>query len=91
MKFLRLTLAAILFTLGLSGCLQIEKIVKLRPDGSGTIEETVMMSKATVAQMEGMAAGFGGAAGPKGEAAAKGFQLMDEAKLKAAADLMGEG
>lgn len=95
MKTLRFLLAALLFTLGLSGCLQIEKVVKLKPDGSGTIEETVVMSKASIAQMEQMAAGFGGLgdkkADKKTDQPAKGFEVMDEKKLKAAAAGMGEG
>ena len=91
MKTLRLLLPALLFTLGLSGCLQIEKVVKLKPDGSGTIEETVVMSKASIAQMEQMAAGFGGFGDKKADKPAKGFEVMDEKKLKAAAAGMGEG
>ena len=91
MKTLLSTLVAALFTLGLSGCLQIEKVVKLQTDGSGTIEETVMMSKAGVAQMQQMAAGFGEAGGKKEGQPAKGFDLMDETKLQAAAEKMGEG
>ena len=91
MKTLRLLAVALLFTLGLSGCLQIEKVVKLKPDGSGTIEETVLMSKQMVAQMEQMAKGFGGLTDEKADKPAKGFDVMDEKKLKAAAAGMGEG
>ena len=91
MKNLISSLVAVLFTLGLSGCLQIEKIVKLKTDGSGTIEETVTMSKASVAQMQQMASGFGDTAGKKDDKPAKGFDLLDEEKLKAAAEKMGEG
>ena len=56
--------------------------MKLKPDGSGTIEETVVMSKASIAQMEQMAAGFGGLGNKKADKPAKGFEVMDEAKLK---------
>ena len=92
MKVLRLLLAATLFTLGLSGCLQIENVVKLQPDGSGRLDEKVVMSKATVAQIEQMAAGFGDLGGEKKDGKpAKGFELMDAGKLKAAAEKMGEG
>ena len=92
MKNLRTLFAAVLFTLGLTGCMQIEKLVKLKPDGSGTVEETVVMSKDSIAQMEQMAAGFGGLGGKKEDKpAAKGFDLMDEKKLKEAAGKMGEG
>jgi hypothetical protein len=92
MKTLRALLVAVLFTIGLTGCLQIEKLVKLRPDGSGTVEETVVMSKETVAQMEQMAAGFGGLDKKKDDKpAGKGLDLMDEKKLKAAGEKMGDG
>ncbi len=93
MKIFRLLLAAVLTVLGLSGCLDIEKTVKLKADGSGTVEEKIVMSKATVAQMEQMAAGFGGLVEKKkeGKPAAKDFGLMDEKKLKEAAAKMGEG
>ena len=92
MKTLRLALIALLFTIGLSGCLQIEKVVKLKPDGSGTVEETVVMGKEVIAQMQQMAAGFGDLGGKKAEKPAdKGFELMDEKKLKDAADKMGDG
>lgn len=92
MKILRLFFAATLFTLGLSGCLQIENVVQLQPDGSGRLEEKVVMSKAALAQIEQMAAGFGDLGGEKKDGKpAKGFELMDEEKLKAAAAKMGEG
>jgi hypothetical protein len=86
MKTLRYLLVAALGVFGLTGCLQDEKIVKLKPDGSGTIEETVTMSKETVAMMEGMA-GMGGEA----KKDAKKPYEPDEAKLKAAAEKMGTG
>jgi hypothetical protein len=67
-----------------AGCLQIDALVKVKPDGSGTIEQKVMMGGPAVAQMKSMAA-FGG------DAAAKGTELYDEAKLKEKAAEMGEG
>ena len=88
MKTFRHLLLAV-FCLGLTGCLQIEKIVRLKPDGSGTVEETVVMDKEVIAQMEQMAAGFGGA--KKDGKPVKGFELMDEAKLKEGATKMGSG
>ena len=92
MKILRLLLAAAFCTLALSGCLQIESLVKLNPNGSGTLETKLVMSKATVEQMEQMAAGFGDLGGGKKEGKpAKGFDLLDEEKLKASAAAMGEG
>ncbi len=92
MKFVLTLLTAALLSISLTGCLEVEKIIKLKTDGSGTLEEKVVMSKATVAQIGQMAAGFGDpAGGKKGDQPAKGFDLMDEEKLKGAAATMGEG
>jgi hypothetical protein len=87
MKALRLFLAAFVAMLSLTGCLQVEKVVKLQPDGSGTIEETVILTKAALAGLQQMAAGFGGDKGGAGKIP----EMFDEAKLKAAAAKMGEG
>jgi hypothetical protein len=88
MKSLRLIFAAFLAMLGLTGCLQVEKIVKLNADGSGTIEETVVLTKSALAGLQQMAAGFGGDKGGKAPALP---DIADEAKLKAAAVKMGDG
>jgi hypothetical protein len=69
----------------LTGCLQVDALVKVKPDGSGTIEQKVMMTAATVAQMKSMMA-FGG-----DKAGGKSGELFDEAKLKSEAAAMGEG
>jgi len=90
MKSLRLLFIAAFSVVCLSGCLQIEKIVKLKPDGSGTIEETLTMSKETAARLKEMAASFGKpAGGKKGAAADSG--LLNEKKLREEADTMGAG
>lgn len=92
MKTLRHLLTAVLFTLGLTGCLQVENLVKVQADGSGTVESTVVMGKAALAQIEQMTAGFGDLGGEKKEAKpAKAFDLLDETKLKETAGKMGEG
>ena len=52
----------------------------------------MLFRSATVAQIEQMAAGFGDLGGEKKDGKpAKGFELMDAEKLKAAAEKMGEG
>jgi len=86
-KFLRLILLPIVALLGFSGCLQVEKTVKLNPDGSGTIEETVILSKTALVSMQQMAAGFGG----DKAGVAKVPEIFDEAKIKDAASQMGDG
>lgn len=81
------SLLALVSALSLTGCFQIDKNVQVKPDGSGTITETITMGTAMITQMKAMASGFGDAAGGK----AKGFELLDEAKLKEEAKKMGEG
>ncbi len=73
-----------LFFLG--GCLDVEKVVKINPDGSGTVTERVLLGKAVVEQMKSMATAFGGKPGDD-----KGMNLADEKKAKADAAKMGEG
>lgn len=92
MKVFRLIFAALVAMFGLTGCLQMEQVVKLKPDGSGTVEETVVLSKAALATMEQMISGIGaGTADKKKDGATTVPDLYDEAKLKAAAAKMGEG
>ncbi len=96
------SLLAILTLFTLVGCLQNNTVIKLNPDGSGTIEETVMMSKVVIKQMEDMAnsmmeqmtAGMGQTEqNEEGqvEQEPNGFNIFDETKLSENADDMGEG
>ena len=84
------SILALVIALSVTGCFQIDKNVQVKPDGSGTITETITMGSAMITQMKAMASGFGDAAGGAG-AKAKGFELLDEAKLKEEAKKMGEG
>ena len=86
---IRPLILALFTSLSFSGCFQIDKNVQVKPDGSGTITETVTMGTAMLAQMKTMAAGFGDPSAAGGKA--KGFDLLDEAKLKEEAPKMGEG
>ena len=87
---IRSLVLALFASVSFSGCFQIDKNVQVKPDGSGTITETVTMGSAMITQMKAMASGFGDAAGADGKKA-KGFELLDEAKLKEEAAKMGEG
>jgi hypothetical protein len=94
-----------LILLSFLGCIQVDTLIKVKSDGSGTIEETVMMSKEMVQMMEGMmkqmmegmAEGIEEAGNkpsekkPEQEQAMESFDLFDEAKLKQEAGDMGEG
>ena len=87
---IRSLILALCIPLSFSGCFQIDKNVQVKPDGSGTITETVTMGTAMIAQMKAMAAGFGDPSASSG-AKPKSFELLDEAKLKEEAKKMGEG
>jgi len=90
-----------LILLGLIGCIQVDTLIKVKPDGSGTVKETFMMSKETVQMMKGMTEQMmEGMAEPGEETSAKkpeqkkaeeSFSLFDEAKLKQEVGNMGEG
>jgi hypothetical protein len=77
----------------LGGCLEVDTLVRVKSDGSGTVEEKVVMSKVFVEQMKAMAAQMGSMGGSMGggEEAAGGFDLLDEKKLRSRAAAMGEG
>lgn len=79
---LRSVLAVLVTALVLTACIDVEKVVQVKPDGSGVVEETLLMKKEMVAMMKSMAAGMGG------EAPAP---LLDEAKLQESAAGMGSG
>jgi hypothetical protein len=98
-------LAALVVAIFFAGCFQSEVVVTVKPDGSGTVTETMLMSKAMVDQMKQMAEGFTkgfedaakeldpNAKVTKSEkpSPSKGFDLLDEKKLKEAASKMGNG
>lgn len=83
--------AIILFAL-LSGCFQVEKVIHVKADGSGTVEETVLMSKEAVAQLKAMSKQMAEQmGGENAEGATEEFSLLDEKSLKKQAEKMGEG
>ena len=41
-----------------SGCIQDNTVINIKPDGSGTIEETVLMGNSFIDMMEGMTRGM---------------------------------
>lgn len=63
----------------LPGCLQIETVVRVETDGSGTITENFMMSGEVIGMLASMA--------PEGEK----FNILDQPQLEADAAKYGEG
>jgi hypothetical protein len=68
-----------------TGCLSIDSNIKVKPDGTGTIEQTMLVNSSAMGMMSMM-----GESGdkPKGPAA---DEMFSEEKLKAEAAKLGEG
>jgi len=73
--------------LSLTGCFEVTTVVRVSPDGSGTVTETVLLSRKMIAQMDEMMRGM--AASGDGKPAP--WELFEPAKLKEQARNMGEG
>lgn len=71
-----------------AGCLQVEHLVTLKPDGSGTLSVKMVMPKAFIEQMKQMAEAMGQ---PGEDGKTKPFDLLDENKLREDAAKLGEG
>lgn len=83
-RFLMVGFVALL----LNGCMDVESLIKVKADGSGTIEQTVLMGSGLVDMMKGM----GDAMGDDSDGSKTGGSpLIDKEKLAAAAKKMGEG
>ncbi len=87
MKKLLMWGSIILFIISFTGCLNVKTVIKLKPDGSGTLEETFLMQKEILQMMKSMAA----MGSEETEEQAAGFSLLDEKKLKEGAKGMGAG
>ena len=87
-KTLSLAAAAVICPLA-SGCINAVTTIRVKPDGSGTIEQTVAMKAEAAEQFAQMAAGFGG--GAKAGAKAAPPELFSEQEMKDAATKYGEG
>jgi len=70
----------------LLGCFDSAILVKVNKDGSGTVEETVILSTAFTELMASFGAGMGGESGDGDEQ-----DLVDEEKLRSKAAAMGPG
>lgn len=79
---MRRYLLALLLLTPLAGCFETDTLVRVRADGSGTIEQTLRMSTEALAQMRAFAEDMGGE---------EEFELMDVEKLRAQATDFGEG
>lgn len=76
---MRRCLLALALLAPLAGCFETDTLVRVRPDGSGTIEQTVRISHAALEQMRAFAEDVGE------------FEVMDLEKLRAQAAAFGDG
>lgn len=59
MKRIMELLIVLLAACGLAGCFQVDQVITLTPDGSGTIEETFMISRKIAESMAALSGGLG--------------------------------
>jgi hypothetical protein len=85
-RFARIALG-VLAAAAVSGCLQSSTVIKMKPDGSGTIEQTTTMNADAVAQFSALAA-MGSDKDKKGGSL---DDLFSEKDARAAAAKMGQG
>ena len=87
-KVFRLSLLALVCALA-SGCITAVTTIRLKPDGSGTIEQSTAMKAEMAEQLAAMAAGFGEADKTGAKPAAP--ELFSEKEMRDAASKYGEG
>jgi hypothetical protein len=80
----------------LAGCIETNMLVRVKQDGSGTVEETVKMNKQIIEQLEKMKAGFtmaGEEAEVEGRTGEEGvdFDMFTEEEVAGQAERMGKG
>jgi hypothetical protein len=89
MRILRLLLI-LPVTLCLTGCLSSYTLVKVKADGTGTLEQTTLINPMMVGMMSGMVQGMAGEDGAKAKPPTI-ADMFKEDKLREAAASMGQG
>ena len=80
-----------LLAASLTACVDVCTVIKVNPDGSGFIEETVFISRVVLEQLGGMIQGMAEGFGAAQEGTFELPGLFDEAKLRAKATQYGRG
>lgn len=86
MKMIKLTISLFIPVILFSGCLKVNSNVIINKDGSGTLEEQVLMSDAVIAMMNEFMSSF-----QDSTTAPEEFKLFKEDELKSKASEYGEG
>jgi hypothetical protein len=85
-------LTGLVSTLPLSACITSDTLIKIKPDGSGTVEQTILVNPKTFESFGAMVGQMTGADGkPAPRQIPTPADLLDEAKLKEAAARFGTG
>src|SRR5262245_10777042 len=90
-RHVRALLLTLFCALVSSGCLTSITTIKVKPDGSGTIEQSMAMKAEAAAQFASMASTFGGDAEGKDKKSNEPPELFTEKDLREAATKYGEG
>lgn len=77
--------------LALGGCITSETLVKLKADGSGTIEQTILFNEKTIEMVPKMMAKAMGGGEVKSTSKGSPLDAFDEEKLRAEASSLGKG
>lgn len=91
MKNFKKLLALLMLPLLLVGCIQVETIIRLKADGSGTIEKTVLISREFISMMSMMKTLFQSADSTGENNPEDPFDFDDEETLRAGASKLGAG
>jgi len=79
-KRIMFPLTVLLAVFLLAGCLDVDTTITVKPDGSGTVEQTFLMQSDILAMLKSM-----------GGEESEGFSLMDMEEIESNARAMGEG
>lgn len=88
MTFPRFLLIALL-ALGMAGCIDVDTVVQVSADGSGTVRERVLVSRTLTAPLRAMTEGLGRLQG--GDPPLEPFSVLDRERLARRAERMGAG
>jgi len=86
MKKILIPVILVLISVFISGCIEIQTKVNINKDGSGTVEENVLMSKEMIQMLNEFMSGFA-----SDTVQAEGFKLYNEEDLKRREAELGEG
>jgi hypothetical protein len=91
MKKLMELIVLLLVSCGLAGCFQVDQVVTLLPDGSGTFEETFMINRKIAESMAALTGGMGEQSGTEGNDTAKSKEpsFFKDDEIKKRAEILG--